>query len=288
MLVCLMSTIAVSDIMTESPPSYIKEALDQWLSLDPSSKSFFEQISLKELPSFLTPDITFGTAGLRARVAPGWACMNNLTVYMASKGIANYILSEHDLAKDHSGIVFLGHDHRHGSREFASIAAGVYHQALAEKGWKVVLYDEPIATPLLAYAIRHEANENHVVYGVQVTASHNPASDNGYKVYGPTRSQVTQLTADAMAKQISHIKQEIILAGASSLCTRIPWTRPNTSSLGLLNKYCHYAKTRFVNPLLPILRHQTSIVYTPSHGVGGASVARLLPCLIHVPSQVVG
>jgi phosphoglucomutase len=164
----------------------IKELAKEWLELD-QDKSTREEIyqllhhgNTTELELRLRSRIAFGTAGLRGPMQAGFACMNSLTVIQASQGLAAYLLkTEHDVKK--RGVV-IGRDARHNSEKFAKLTAA----AFVAKGIKVWWYETPSHTPLVPFGVR----ELGAAAGVMVTASHNPAKDNGYKVYWSNGCQI--------------------------------------------------------------------------------------------------
>lgn len=165
--------------------SNVKRLLDEYLLVDPGASSYFTAMlrsssdGKDRLRELLLPDVTFGTAGLRAEMAPGWARMNDVTVHLASLGIASYLSSK--------GTIIIGHDARRNSRRFAAIAAS----AFSSSGFKVELFEEPVPTPIIPYLIKKRiGSESPLEFGVVITASHNPAKDNGYKVYGSNGAQV--------------------------------------------------------------------------------------------------
>ena len=131
--------------------------------------------------------LTFGTAGLRGRMGPGPYRMNRVTVSRAAAGIAAYLLGQHD----HPAAV-IGFDARHMSARFARDCAEV----LAGAGVKALVLPQALPTPVLAYAVRALG----VDAGLMVTASHNPAQDNGLKVYlGDGRQIVPPADAEIAA-----------------------------------------------------------------------------------------
>jgi phosphomannomutase len=119
----------------------------------------------------IEPPLTFGTAGLRGPMRPGPGGMNVETVTAATWALAKVLK---DRCVGGSTIV-VGRDARHQSDEFAIATAEV----LAAEGFSVLLLPDPAPTPVVAFAVRRRG----AVAGVQITASHNPPTDNGYKVY---------------------------------------------------------------------------------------------------------
>lgn len=138
-------------------------------------------------------ELTFGTGGLRGILGVGTNRMNRYTVARATQGLADF-LGEKSLP------VAIGYDTRHGSREFAEVTAGV----LAENGLQAYLFDRPLPTPILSFAVR----ELGCAVGVMITASHNPAEYNGYKVYGSDGCQITDKAAQAVMERIERVEYE--------------------------------------------------------------------------------
>jgi phosphomannomutase len=186
--------------------------------------------------------LEFGTAGLRGELGAGPNRMNRVTVQRAAAGLAAYLTARHS-----GGRVVIGYDARHKSDVFARDSADV----LRGTGLDALVLPRPLPTPVLAYAIRRLG----CVAGVMVTASHNPARDNGYKVYlGDGRQIVPPADAD--------ISAAIDRVGNIAGLPRDPaWTRLDEA---VVNDYVERAAS-LVDPASP---RDLRIVYTPLHGVG--------------------
>jgi phosphomannomutase len=137
----------------------------------------------KELSARMVPRISFGTAGLRAKMQAGYSSMNELVVQQTSQGLCMYLekLLGAKVAAE-KGLV-LGFDGRHNSRAFAFITAAVF----LSRGHKVYLmHSKLVCTPFVPFGVRMLK----AAAGVMVTASHNPKEDNGYKVYWSNGCQI--------------------------------------------------------------------------------------------------
>jgi phosphomannomutase len=145
----------------------------EWISHDPDPQTAAELAALseEELDERFSRPLTFGTAGLRGPLRGGPNGMNLAVVLRTTWAVAK-VLKDHGF--DGKPVV-VGRDTRHGSEDFALAVAEV----LAAQGFMVTLMFVAVPTPLLAFAVRH----NRAAAGIQITASHNPPSDNGYKVY---------------------------------------------------------------------------------------------------------
>lgn len=166
--------------------SELSKLVDEWISLDPNPDSqaeirdLVQRNDFDELDRRMRPRIQFGTAGLRAEMRPGFSGMNDVTVLQASQGLASYVAQNVTDAKTRG--VVIGYDHRHNSHRFAELTAAAFDR----KGFKVYLYSQLVHTPLVPFGITHL----NAACGVMITASHNPAKDNGYKVYWENGCQI--------------------------------------------------------------------------------------------------
>ena len=126
--------------------------------------------------------LTFGTAGLRAQMGWGFARINVVTVMQTSQGLAEFLLAKYPRVR--KGGVVVGYDGRHDSRKFGLYTAYIFRS----KGITVYAYQNVVHTPMVPFAMKHL----HAIAGVMITASHNPAEDNGYKVWGPAGYQINK------------------------------------------------------------------------------------------------
>jgi phosphomannomutase len=148
-------------------------AAQEWISHDPDPQTAAELAALSEedLDERFSQPLRFGTAGLRGALRGGPNGMNLAVVLRTTWAVAKVLKDGGFTGKP----VVVGRDARHGSEDFALAAAEV----LAAQGFAVTLLFVAVPTPVVAFAVRH----HRAAAGIQITASHNPASDNGYKVY---------------------------------------------------------------------------------------------------------
>lgn len=215
--------------------------------------------------------LQFGTAGLRGELGAGPNRMNRAVVIRATGGLARY-LDDHGHAGEP---VIVGFDARHRSADFAVDAAAV----LAGAGFRPFLVDRPLPTPVVAFGVQHLG----CCAGVQVTASHNPPRDNGYKVYLGDGAQIVP-PVDA------EISDRIAGVGALADLTLAEPDDPQIGRIGrqLVDDYVSAAVGLVVEPGARDLR----VVYTPLHGVGGEVLAEVFaragfPPPVAVPEQIV-
>ncbi|MCI4676872.1 phospho-sugar mutase [Candidatus Mycolicibacterium alkanivorans] len=186
---------------------------EEWIAHDPDPVTAAELAArdADELAARFAHPMTFGTAGLRGPVRGGPDSMNVAVVTRASWAVAQ-VLKDRGLG---GSTVVVGRDARHGSDAFASATAEV----IAAQGFSVLAFPHPVPTPVVAFAVRHTV----AAAGVQITASHNPASDNGYKVYFDGGLQIISPTdrdieaAMAAAPPADEIPRESVTATGTEL-----------------------------------------------------------------------
>ncbi|MET7935200.1 phospho-sugar mutase [Streptomyces sp. NPDC005322] len=231
-------------------PDLISQART-WLAEDPDPetrdelRALLDAEALDELAERFSGTLQFGTAGLRGELGAGPMRMNRAVVIRAAAGLAAYLAQQDDTR---GGLVVIGYDARYKSADFARDTAAV----MTGVGFRAALLPRPLPTPVLAFAIRHLG----AVAGIEVTASHNPPRDNGYKVYLGDGSQIVP-PADA------EIAAEIAAVGSLNDVPR-PDTGWETLDDGILDAYL--ARTDAV--LTPGSPRNAHVVYTPMHGVG--------------------
>ncbi|MEV6338971.1 phospho-sugar mutase [Nocardia vinacea] len=208
--------------------------------------------------------LRFGTAGLRGPLQNGPDGMNLDTVSRATAGLVDWLRGR-CLG---GGAVVVGRDARHGSAEFAIATAEIF----AAAGFPVTLLPRPLPTPIVAYAVR----ELGAVAGVQITASHNPATDNGYKVYLDGGSQLLAPADTEIERCIEAVTEPI---------ARTPVT---PAADDLVHRYID--RVARLPELIggPGERSDVRIVLTPLHGVGGDTAVAALTAAGFKHVHVVG
>lgn len=203
-------------------------------------------------------DLAFGTGGLRGVIGAGTNRMNIYTVRKATQGIAEYLNESFDGAS-----VAIAYDSRKNSKKFAQTAAEVF----AGNGIKVYLFDTLMPTPMLSFAVR----QLKCSAGVVITASHNPAKYNGYKVYGSDGCQITLEAAEMITGYI----------GRKNIFEDIRQDDFNRSlSAGMI---CYIDQSTIDEYFRAVKRYSVfeetgglKIVYTPLNGAGLKPVLRIL------------
>jgi len=245
----------------------LESAVNEWIAddVDPSSieelrtllaRSASDPEALEELKDRFRTRLQFGTAGLRGIMGAGPNRMNRAVVIRAARGLIDYLSAHVDAPK-----VVIGNDARHHSRQFALDTAGVVTAA----GGEAYLLPDPVPTPVLAYAVRALNADA----GVMVTASHNPAADNGYKVYlGGRMVPDNERGVQIVPPYDAEISQMIDAAPAANQIPRSQTPAIATKSgspdpiPGIVDRYVETI-SEGDPPLAPI-----RIVHTAMHGVG--------------------
>ncbi|ARF57117.1 phospho-sugar mutase [Streptomyces gilvosporeus] len=223
---------------------------EAWLAEDPDPETRTELTGLladgdtDELAARFAGTLQFGTAGLRGELGAGPMRMNRSVVIRAAAGLAGYLKAK----GEGSGLVVIGYDARHKSADFARDTAAV----MVGAGLRAALLPRPLPTPVLAFAIRHLG----AVAGVEVTASHNPPRDNGYKVYLGDGSQIVPPADGEIADEIAAVRS----------LADVPRPESGWETLDDEVLRAYLARTDAV--LTPGSPRDLQVVYTPLHGVG--------------------
>ncbi|HFZ7551209.1 TPA: phospho-sugar mutase [Streptococcus pyogenes] len=236
----------------EQLPDYLRQEL---LSMDEKTKE----------DAFYT-NLEFGTAGMRGYIGAGTNRINIYVVRQATEGLAKLIETKGEEAKKRG--VAIAYDSRHFSPEFAFESA----QVLAQHGIKSYVFETLRPTPELSFAVRHL----NAYAGIMVTASHNPAPFNGYKVYGQDGGQLPPADADALTDFIRAIENPFAVELADL---------DESKSAGLIQvisedvdmEYLREVKDVNINQdLINNFGKDMKIVYTPLHGTGEMLTRRAL------------
>lgn len=244
----------------------IQKMYDLWVekaTADPDLKAELQSVAGDEDGKFdrFYRELEFGTAGLRGVIGAGTNRMNVYTVKKATQGLAEYIL-DNGVEKS----VAIAYDSRIKSTYFAESAAEV----LAANGIKVYIYKELMPTPMLSWAVRHLK----CGAGIVVTASHNPAKYNGYKVYGSDGCQMTSEAADIVLGKINNID---IFSGVKSVDFKQAVADGTVSYIedDVIDKYLAKVKEQGLHTDL-VPSSGLKVVYSPLNGTGNKPVRRIL------------
>ena len=246
-----------------------KETYELWLEkVNEDEKK--ELLSIKdneeEIKDRFYKSLEFGTAGLRGVIGTGLNRMNTYIVGQATQGLANQMKKTNPGKSDLS--VTIAYDSRHKSDEFAKEAACV----LAANGIKAYIFYELKPVPLLSFSVRFKKADA----GIAVTASHNPAKYNGYKVYGADGAQLNPELAGIV---LDEINKTDIFSGVK----RISFDDGIKSGLieimgeDVEDKYLDEVQKQCINPeLIKEKGDKLKFVYTPFHGTGNKPVRKIL------------
>lgn len=206
-------------------------------------------------------DLEFGTGGLRGVIGAGTNRMNIYTVRRATQGFADYLNQEYT-----NPSVAISYDSRIKSDVFSKAAAEV----LAANGIKVHIYSELMPTPCLSWATRALKCQG----GIMVTASHNPAKYNGYKVYGEDGCQITLRGAEIILEKINSLD---MFTGVKTSSFDEELAKENISYIGqdVIEDFYKHVLAEGINTDL-CASSGLKVVYTPLNGTGNKPVREIL------------
>lgn len=241
-----------------------EKQIDNWLqSIDKKDADVLQddlQNNRDEVEDAFSATLSFGTGGLRGLIGLGPNRMNIYTVAQATQGLSNYLLSRY-----HQPSVIICRDSRKMGQEFVEAAATV----LVANGIKTLIFPRPEPTPLLSFAVRFFRCSA----GINITASHNPATYNGYKVYGHDGCQITDQIACSIQNEIQNTdiftgvqRIDFNLALKSGLITWVADKIINAFISEIVN----------LNEEISRIRGHINLVYTPLNGAGLECMSKLL------------
>lgn len=253
----------------------LEDAARAWIAQDPDADTRAELTALldaaatdpaaaTDLAGRFSGRLEFGTAGLRGALGAGPMRMNRVLVAQAAAGLGRYLV-----AREERPSAVIGYDGRRNSRVFAEDSAEI----LAGLGVRVRLLPRPLPTPVLAFAVV----ELDASAGVMVTASHNPAADNGYKVYLGGADRGSQIVPPADVEIAARIA-EVAAGNVADL--------PRSTDYAVADDAVVDA---YVRRTAELGRHPGAlrVVYTPLHGVGRETFERVLEAAGYGPVIVV-
>ncbi len=247
----------------------INKKYNLWLEKVTKSDELYKQLNeIKQddqaIHDAFYRDLEFGTGGLRGIIGAGTNRVNVYTIAKASQGLASYVIK--NFPKDRRGIA-ISYDSRIKSDLFAKVSAEVF----AANGIKTYIYPELMPTPCLSFAVR----ELSLSAGIMVTASHNPARYNGYKVYGADGCQITEKAASDIYQLIQNTdifegvkKVDFETARQNNIISYI--------SSEVYDKYIESVKNQSLICEDQKIDKNVSIVYSPLNGAGLKPVLRAL------------
>lgn len=220
----------------------------------------------KEIEERFYKTLEFGTAGLRGIIGAGANRMNSYVVGQATQGLANQLIKTNPAGMELS--VAIAYDSRIKSDEFARTSAAI----LAANGIKVYLFEELKPVPELSFTVRYKK----ATAGIVITASHNPAKYNGYKVYG---ADGAQLNPELAAVVLEEIEKTDIFTGVKTCDFDKAVAEGAIVMIGdeVEEAYLDCVQSQCINPELVREKGDTlKFVYTPFHGTGNKPVRKIL------------
>ena len=232
----------------------IEQRYNEWKAKAEGLAAELAAMSADDVQEAFYKDLEFGTAGLRGILGAGTNRLNNYTIGKVTQGLADYLL-----AHVKKPAVAISYDSRKFSEEFARHAAAV----LAHNGIKTYITGELKPTPYLSFMVRHFGCDA----GIMITASHNPAKFNGYKVYGSDGCQVTDKAAGEIFDYIQRVKTFDVKAVDYAAAVE----KGDVSVADVTREYLDCVYERSVSD-----KRKLSIVYTPLNGTGCDIVPQML------------
>ena len=239
----------------------IKEKYLKWLNsnrISDEEKIILKNMSEEEIDDAFFKDIEFGTGGLRGKMGPGTNRINAHLIKKLSIGYGNFLIKSNlDLSKG----VMISHDNRKNSREYALLVS----DSLNEIGINTYIFDSLRPTPELSFAVRAVK----ALGGIMITASHNPKTDNGFKLYNEVGTQL-------VPSEIEPIINEINLLGDV-----LDFSYKKSKIMGFCKVFDKKIDEEYVNMVLKIRLDNESkklikVLYSSNHGASLNSVKEVL------------
>ena len=239
----------------------VKEKYLKWLNsnrISDEEKIILKNMSEEEIDDAFFKDIEFGTGGLRGKMGPGTNRINAHLIKKLSIGYGNFLIKSNlDLSK---GVV-ISHDNRKNSREYALLVS----DSLNEIGINTYIFDSLRPTPELSFAVRAVK----ALGGIMITASHNPKTDNGFKLYNEVGTQL-------VPSEIEPIINEINLLGDV-----LDFSYKKSKKMGFCKVFDKKIDEEYVNMVLKIRLDNESkklikVLYSSNHGASLNSVKEVL------------
>lgn len=241
-----------------------QESVNNWENfskLDGSLRQELNELTVQEKKEFFYRDVPFGTGGMREKMGVGTNRLNIYTIRRATLGLANHIKT---LTCKNNAVVVIAYDTRDNSQIFAEESARV----LSNSGIKVLIGSKPLSTPVLSFAVR----ETKAQFGIVITASHNSAEYNGYKIYN---NQGCQLVPNEVAPIISEI---------TKINNYLSLEYPPFGQLIKQKKVSYISKQvveKYIRLISSLVDQQADfsnikIVFTPLHGTSSSLMPNIL------------
>ncbi|MCK9478033.1 MAG: phospho-sugar mutase [Firmicutes bacterium] len=242
----------------------------KWLKSDIADDNTKKELTsiennLEEIKERFSKHLEFGTGGLRGIIGAGTNRMNKYVVQRATQGIANYICLHAQQDGKKRGVA-IAYDCRHFSDEFAFEAASV----LVANGINAFLFESLRPTPELSFAVRHLG----CIAGINITASHNPANYNGYKVYWEDGGQIPPIVSDSMLEMINKVE----MFSPKVLDKEWVFKSGLLTTIGedVDSAYLKAVSQQTINKAAEGCSKDYKLVYTPLHGAGNILVRKAL------------